>query len=360
MRYLIVLIVYALIGNPMGFSAEALANDEGCNKSMLAIVGKKEGKDFRFKMGESLRINATGGCATLINNALVHAEASTALKLYLDDVSMANLPVNVSQGAIETDLILTFHLSRKSDEEGNHKAWDTLMGKQHGGLVMTPPVALAIGSELARSVQSASPFQLYIAEAAAVWGTLVVGLAMFLGAYYYLVTKTTALQDANGYYSLGKSQMAFWGLMVVLTFAGIWLITDTMERIPQQVLILLGISGATGLSAIVIGENKKAAETAALQSLPPPSSGEQGKNEKMPEELASAQSAEFWRDICDDGNGMSFHRLQVVIWTGVLGVVFVYSVMRVMSMPEFPETLLILMGISNGTYLGFKIPEKTT
>jgi hypothetical protein len=27
-------------------------------------------------------------------------------------------------------------------------------------------------------------------------------------------------------------------------------------------------------------------------------------------------------------------------------------------MPEFEGTLLVLMGISNGTYLGFKIPEK--
>ena len=205
-------------------------------------------------------------------------------------------------------------------------------------------------------------------------------------AYYFLVKKTTALQDANGYYSLGKSQMAFWGLLVVLTFAGIWFVTDTMERIPKQVLILLGISGATGLSAIVIGENKKAAEKAELQStltklredqqkletdkftapgaFPPSNEARLGeirsKIAELSRELASAQSAGFWRDICDDGNGMSFHRLQVVIWTAVLGAVFVDSVMRVMSMPEFPESLLFLMGISNGTYLGFKIPEKTT
>jgi hypothetical protein len=302
---------------------------------------------------------------------------------------MANLPVNVSQGAGETDLTLTFHLTRKSDEEINRKAWDTLLGKQqkqHGSFVMTPPVALAVGNELARSVQSAPPFQLYIAEDAAVWGALVVGLVIFLVAYYFLVKKTTALQDANGYYSLGKSQMAFWGLMVMLTFAGIWFVTDTMEQIPKQVLILLGISGATGLSAIVIGENKKAAEKAELQStltklqedqqkletekhtaagaFPPSNEARLGeirsKIAELSRELASAQSTGFWRDICDDGNGMSFHRLQVVIWTAVLGVVFVDSVMRVMSMPEFPESLLVLMGISNGTYLGFKIPEKTT
>ncbi len=46
------------------------------------------------------------------------------------------------------------------------------------------------------------------------------------------------------------------------------------------------------------------------------------------------------------------------LWTIVLGMVFVGAVRQVMSMPEFPETLLVLMGISNATYLGFKIPEK--
>jgi hypothetical protein len=52
--------------------------------------------------------------------------------------------------------------------------------------------------------------------------------------------------------------------------------------------------------------------------------------------------------------------LQVVIWTLVLGVVFVVSVIQTMSMPEFPGSLLILMGVSNVTYLGFKIPEKAS
>ena len=79
---------------------------------------------------------------------------------------------------------------------------------------------------------------------------------------------------------------------------------------------------------------------------------------ELSREPVSVPSAGFWQDICDDGNGLSFHRLQVVIWTAVLGVVFVGSVSRTMSMPEFSDTLLTLLGISNGTYLGFKIPEK--
>jgi hypothetical protein len=84
---------------------------------------------------------------------------------------------------------------------------------------------------------------------------------------------------------------------------------------------------------------------------------------------ANAQAA-FWRptppqlhqsfflDILSDESGVSFHRLQIVIWTLVLAVVFVVSVIVSLEMPTFDNTLLALMGISAGTYLGFKFPEK--
>ena len=51
---------------------------------------------------------------------------------------------------------------------------------------------------------------------------------------------------------------------------------------------------------------------------------------------------------------MIMTRKQQIV-TAFLAVLIVASVM---SMPEFPDSLLILMGISNGTYLSLKIPEK--
>jgi hypothetical protein len=64
------------------------------------------------------------------------------------------------------------------------------------------------------------------------------------------------------------------------------------------------------------------------------------------------------RDLLWDGNGMSFHRFQIVVWTLVLGFIFVASVYAELTMPDFSATLLGLMGISSGTYLGFKLPER--
>jgi hypothetical protein len=63
-------------------------------------------------------------------------------------------------------------------------------------------------------------------------------------------------------------------------------------------------------------------------------------------------------DLTTDANGPALHRLQVVVGTLILGVVFVIGTYRELSMPEFSNTLLALVGIISAGYLGFKFPEK--
>ena len=47
----------------------------------------------------------------------------------------------------------------------------------------------------------------------------------------------------------------------------------------------------------------------------------------------------------------------MVLWTLIMGLLFVISVIQDQKMIEFSEQLLLLMGISSGAYLGLKIPE---
>ncbi len=76
--------------------------------------------------------------------------------------------------------------------------------------------------------------------------------------------------------------------------------------------------------------------------------------------LQEPVSEGFLRDILTDSNGISFHRFQIVMWTLVLVVIFSVQVYQDLLMPDFSATLLALMGISSGTYLGFKVPEQQT
>ncbi len=141
--------------------------------------------------------------------------------------------------------------------------------------------------------------------------------------------------------------MALWFFLVVTSFLFIWRIT-TADEIPDSMLALLGIGSGTALGAAAIDAGKGADGAAAAQ---------------MPAADLEKhyQSEGFLRDILSDGrNGAySFHRFQILIWTLVLALLFVHSVWERLAMPEFSATLLMLQGISAGTYLGFKIPEKS-
>jgi uncharacterized membrane protein YccC len=87
-----------------------------------------------------------------------------------------------------------------------------------------------------------------------------------------------------------------------------------------------------------------------------------GQIEQQLRTLSAQQSATvssgFLRDILSDSSGYSFHRFQIFAWTLVLGIIFISSVYNSLSMPEFSPTLLGLMGLSAGTYIGFKFPEQ--
>jgi hypothetical protein len=72
---------------------------------------------------------------------------------------------------------------------------------------------------------------------------------------------------------------------------------------------------------------------------------------------ARNETENFFLDILSDADGVSFHRFQNAAWTVVMGIIFACQVYRDLAMPQFDGSLLALMGISAGTYLGMKIPE---
>jgi len=66
----------------------------------------------------------------------------------------------------------------------------------------------------------------------------------------------------------------------------------------------------------------------------------------------------FIADLVTDASGPTIGRWQILIWTVTLGMVYIISTWQRLELPEFGTTLLTLMGISSGVYLGFKVPEK--
>jgi hypothetical protein len=159
----------------------------------------------------------------------------------------------------------------------------------------------------------------------------------------HLYRKSDLLRDYPEYmsppgkksFSLSRSQMLFWTSLALVAYVFIWLTTGDMNSVTDSVLILMGISSATALGGQMVTSNTPGMTSAAVIS-----------------------SGSYWKDIVYGSNDVDIHRFQIVAWTILLGIVFIYSVYAELSMPTFSITLLTLMGISSGTYLGIKMKEK--
>jgi hypothetical protein len=238
-------------------------------------------------------------------------------------------------------------------------------------------------------------------------GWTAVGLILLIGAivgflylllYSGIVRDTTCPVREDGLppLSLGRCQMAFWFFLVICAFYFLWLITgrgDT-DTINSTILILIGISAGTGLGSAIVS-NSEAAAAAATKGPPSrpavvyPEAIDKAKAALAQAKLdkdkvkIQAQTSEVatlkaelkrWRALhrgqllldllseedasADQGRIITFHRFQIVVWTLILGIVFLSEVLTKLAMPVFDATLLTLMGISSGTYLGFKVSAK--
>jgi hypothetical protein len=127
-------------------------------------------------------------------------------------------------------------------------------------------------------------------------------------------------------FSLARSQMALWLILTTAGFLYIWLgIGQYWNVVTGQTLTLLGIQAITGVAAVQIDGNK------------------------------GPTSRSFLRDILGDtGSGPRLDRIQAVAWTAVLATIFTWNVLWNFRFVEFDTNLLILLGIAQGVYLGFK------
>lgn len=368
MVYCIVVILSCILGAVSLEAQEAPAASVSARDFELYQDPNK--KDF--KLGETLQVKVASNVRDKLVEQLKNVEPSTLLHLVLDGVVMAGIPVDAPRFDHDGNLILGFSLVRFSEREENRKTWDDFFAKRDAAPGRFPASVL-IGKDIPKLITS--EMTLRVSEPSASIAVFVIGFLAFALGFGLLVRSPTMLRDSQGgTYSLGKCQMAFWGMLVLVCFCAIWSLTTSMERIPPKVLVLLGISGATGLSAVLIRDSKLSETKEALrveknklsdlQSKGALTPGDTARLAKIDQEIdalkpqSATPSKGFFQDLCDDGYGMSFHRLQVVIWTSVLGGIFVHSICESMSMPEYSETLLVLQGISNGTYIGFKFPEK--
>jgi hypothetical protein len=230
-----------------------------------------------------------------------------------------------------------FRLLRTKDDDA---AWHTLLGSPPG--YVAQGIVISVGSDTQSSLPSTATFDLEIIPRTQFMAFLAL-ITLALAVFLYLCRTTSLIRSgthpvpSQRPYSLSLFQMGFWFFLVIAAYVFVWLITAELDTITESILALIGIGAATALGATLIDQKKAA-----------PAPDEPG-----------GKSRGFLNDVVSDPTGVSLHRFQMFVWTLVLGVIFIASVYNNLAMPQFSATLLGLMGISSGTYLGFKVPEKT-
>ncbi len=166
----------------------------------------------------------------------------------------------------------------------------------------------------------------------------IIGLLGLLAGFFALAKSTELIRDKstvdNKPFSLAKTQFAFWSIIIVAAVVYIWITGGNLWSLGGSTLILLGISIGTSTGATIIDF------------------GDKGQSRHQ-----DTDSGGFLIDSLSDKQGISIHRFQMVVWTVVLGAIFVEHAIAHKELIQFDTTYLALMGISNGAYLGLKIPE---
>ena len=231
---------------------------------------------------------------------------------------------------------------------------------------------------------------------------IIVAAGIIIGRTSWLVRDRLVpqLPFSQASYSLGRIQMLLWTDVIVASFVFLFVITWGVPSVSASAVSLMGIAGATGLAAIGVDTalDAKARRASALltrvglasqddvQKLLAGRTANNGANPvtdiqgaNIPAKGAAAanpsptyrqlmdeyeritadfRTAGFLKDLTSDANGPTLHRWQIVIWTPITAGVFIFLTHKSIAMPDLPETLLTLIGISGAIYVGFKFPEK--
>src|SRR5262249_25605571 len=135
-------------------------------------------------------------------------------------------------------------------------------------------------------------------------------------------------------FSLGRSQMAFWFFLVLASYLLISIITREILPIPGGVLGLMGIATITALGGAMVDVDRRVraqqelpkVQKALPQATTPDETAALDANKReAAARLQPSASEGFLKDIVSDADGPSLHRFQILVWTLILGGVFLIS-----------------------------------
>jgi hypothetical protein len=351
-----------------GVTNTALAADsEPCHASGATVTNAYKADHPSSKKAVELGNKIAVQIDTLENLTKLRTEATCRKKLivlYVNGEATENQPAGVTANGA-----LLFFLRHAG---GTHDFWNSLLGRPDFK-ARTVHVTVGVQDQPPLPVKGDNTLTLTVLPPVASLFWLVIFLALCVG-FFRIARESSILRDQlldpsltdkRAAYSLSKMQGAWWFFVILASYLLIGIVTgDFSNSINSTAVILLGIGAGTVLGSAAIDASKveqrkielAQAKTDRATAL---AAGTSTAALDAKIEALNGTSVNFIQDILSDGNGVNFHRFQLATWTLVLSIIFITQVYVELDMPVFNQTLMALLGLSAGTYLGLKVPEPT-
>lgn len=204
-------------------------------------------------------------------------------------------------------------------------------------------IKLSVGKKGGNAIKNGKTIQIsfYRNDRIFISGLAVVLIALILYLLAFKVFKKEGanglLKNSYGKYSLSRFVVVFWTSIVLFTTIYFWISTGHLPKVTNTILGLLGISVASSVGAQVangVSGNKTKTESKETESAEPSPSKSMLTNGLSPD--------------------LRIDRLQALSFNLVYGGYFIYEMVFMFYQPEFDTNTLLLLGISNGLYVGIK------
>lgn len=136
-----------------------------------------------------------------------------------------------------------------------------------------------------------------------------------------------------GRYSISLTQILFWTLIVIFSFVYVAFTRGEFLTITGQMLVLLGISGGTALSAKVTAMTR-------VREIP----------DEYMKDITQDRLPRF-RDLISISDIPNVFKFQIFAFTALAGAFVIRELVSTGNFPVLDENLLTLMGISGGVYI---------
>jgi hypothetical protein len=159
----------------------------------------------------------------------------------------------------------------------------------------------------------------------------------------------TVISTSDNYASLSQFQIVLWTFVVGLSAIYVMALSGELIQITTGTLVLLGISGATTVGSAINSSNQATTPPPANPPPLPPHPKPLLADLVTNSTLVGTAPNQTWKSEID------VTRFQMLLFTLVTAGFVILQVLTTYVIPDIPTGFQILMGISNGVYMGKKI-----